>query len=211
MKLTDIAEIVAAQVPLCPLPLVMHYTRIAVDDFLTRTRAWEAELDGEWNNTHPTVHVCCPEDAKLAYVYRVRVGDRELPHYAGDSSLWRRRDRVSPDGPTFWRFINGELQLWPVMKKYEEPGPIFKVGALVALTIEQRAMCVPDWLDIDDVSYGALSKLYGMVGQTWSDPNLSLLFAGKFDEAIASKRIERVHGGKPGSLTIKTPRVGGYF
>lgn len=211
MKLTEIADMVAAQVPLCPLPLVLTQSRWAVKEFLSRSRAWIAELDGEWSDERPEVRLECPDGAEPVYLYHVKVGDRTLAHFDGDAAPWRSSKRVNPRGPSTWRFANGTLELWPYLEDSEGNGPLFKVKALAALSVDRRAMCVPDWLDIDDISYGALGKLLDMAGQTWSNPSLAAYFTEKFEEAIAAKRIERMHGGKPGTLTIKTPRVGGYF
>lgn len=209
MRLSNIADIVAAQVPLCPLPTVLMACRRAVQDYLHRTRAWTAVVHGEWRVDSPWCELECPMDSEAVLLHSVYVDGREIPHFETEVVL-RPHEGAAKNGPSFWRFVNGRLELHPFEPRSEE-AKVFKVQAHAVLGIAARNPELPRWLDADDIAYGAMANLYEMAGQTWSNPSLAAYFEEKFDGVIADKRIERTHGGKPGTLTIKTPHVGGYF
>lgn len=209
MRLSNIADVVAAQVPLCPLPTVLMACRNAVKDYLHRTRAWTTVVHGEWRSDSPWCELDCPMDSEAVLLHSVLVDGREVPHFETEVVLLPH-EGAAKNGPSFWRFANGRLELYPY-EAFSKDAKTFKVQAHAVLGIAARNPELPDWMDADDISYGALSMLFGMAGQTWSNPSLAAYFEEKFDVVIADKRIERTHGGKPGTLTIKTPYVGGYF
>lgn len=211
MRLKDLAQIAAAQVPLCPLPLVEMETRWAVREFLKESRAWTKVAKGSWTACEPTCRMEWPDGTAPALVYEVRVDGRELAPIAGAGEMWPTSAVENQAGPTMWRFRNGEIELFPTTVPGQNNGKMFGVEALAVLTIEGRNPDIPDWIEPDAISYGAMGKLFGMAGQPWSNAALGVAFEEKFGRAIAVKRIERLHGGRPGSLTMQTPFVGGYF
>lgn len=209
MRLSAIADVVVPQVPLCPLPLALIQCRWAVKEFLDRTRAWTDIVTGKWHGDQPECELEYPMDSKASSVHEVRVDGRMVPHLAGEKLIWPV-DVVDSNGPRFWRFCNGKLTLYPYNTSLDSE-LCFNVEAHVVLTISGNNPDLPEWLDIDVIASGAMSKLYEMPGQTWSNPSIATYFEGKFREGVAAKRIERDHGGRSGFLTIKTPRMGGYF
>lgn len=209
MRLSDIADIVMAQVPLCPVPTAFLQCRWAVREYLHRTKAWTAIVSGVWSDNERSCELDCPMETVPALLHEVRVDGREIQHWSGEGP-WLTSDKTSKAGPRYWRFVNGELELSPYSPLAEDANT-FKVEALAVLTIAARNPDLPGWLDGDEMAYGAMYKLYDMPGQTWSNPNLAAYFADKFGKAIADKRIALSHGGKPGTLTMQAPFVGGYF
>lgn len=213
MRLKDIAQIVAAQVPLCPLPLVELETRWAVREFLKESRAWTAVVKGEATECSMVCRMDWPDGTAPAMVYEVRVEGRVLAPIAGAGEIWPDVEARNMAGPSMWRFRNGQIELWPrnAAAACTDDPRTFAVEALAVLTIEGRNPDIPEWLEPDQISYGAIGKLYGLAGQNWSNAALAAAFDERFGRAIAAKRIERMHGGRPGTLTIQTPFVGGYF
>lgn len=211
MRLKDMAQVAAAQVPLCPLPLVEMETRWAVKEFLKESRAWTALVKGKWSACGEGCRMDWPDGTAPALVYEVRVNGRELAPIAGAGEMWPTSAVASQAGPTMWRFRNGKIELFPMQETRQGEVQDYEVEALAVLTIEGRNPDIPDWIDPYEISYGAMGKLFGMAGQPWSNAALGVAFEEKFGRAIAGKRIERMHGGRPGSLTMQTPFVGGYF
>ena len=211
MRLTDLADIAAAQVPLCPLPLVLLETRWAVREFLEKSRAWTMLIKGTWVENNPVCHMSYPEGTAPYSVYRVLVDGHEIDNLAGEGEIWPKEDILHIKGPAWWRFINDSLEILPVSDVTDENAKERSVEAMMSMTISGKNPDVPDWIKPDEISYGAMGKLFSMSGQTWSNTALGAVYEEKFGQAIAGKRIEKTHAGKPGSLTMHAPFVGGYF
>ena len=73
MRLSDLADITAAQVPLCPLPLVVLETRWAVREFLERSRAWTMLIKGTWCEDSPVCRMAYPAGSAAQIVYGLGV------------------------------------------------------------------------------------------------------------------------------------------
>lgn len=216
VNLREVVDLVAAQVTLCPLPLVWSETRWAVSEYLKKTRAWRHVARGILL-TPETESYCLgtPPGTMICSVYSVRIGSHELNHIAGEGEVWPETGGVARR-PEFWTFRNGRIFLFPVCEAFDIPRPDGAeewpvMDVLCSLTTEGRNPDLPEWLDRDEISWGALGKLFTMQGQPWSNPEIGMYFDNKFTQAIARKRIERMHGGRPGSLLIQAPLFGGYF
>lgn len=221
MVLTDIIPFVQAQIKLCPLPMVMLETRYAAKKFLDDTRAWDdtaSSIRLESFRTRYTMDSVT--GSKVSNVYKVwlverndegaEVSRRRLACVIGDNigAPEARVKNVSPDMlPAFWSYRNDMLNVWPVGEVNKD----LTIEADVCLTIDGKNPRLPDWLDEHEIAYGALGRLYAIAGQDWFNADLANYYEDKFEKAIASKRIERLHGGKPGSMTLMSPQFGGYF
>ena len=221
MVLTDIIPFVQAQIKLCPLPMVMLETRYAAKKFLDDTRAWNDVVSGtRLESSRMRYPLESRPGTKVSNVYKVWIVERDskgaevsrkkLACVIGDNvgAPEARVKYVSTNTlPAFWSYRNDQLEVWPVGEVDKD----FAIEAEVCLSIDGKNPPLPDWLDEHDIAYGALSRLYAIAGQDWFNADLANYYEDKFEKAIASKRIERIHGGKPGSMTIMSPQFGGYF
>lgn len=219
MIITDIIPFVQAQIKLCPLPMVYAETHWAAKKFIEDTRAWTFKVKDVL--LEPKVmkyDMTVPRDTKVSNVYGVwlvehdedgnETARRQLSGVRGDSlGDPSTRHQATYALPSFWTYQNDKMIVWPVGDIDRQ----FTLEADVCLTIDGKAPVLPDWVDEHDVAYGALSRLYGLAGQDWFSADLANYYEDKFEKAIAAKRIERIHGGMAGSMTIQAPQFGGYF
>lgn len=214
--LHEIVPIVTAQAGLCPVPLAVIKTQEALDDYFRKTHAWKHTVRIPFvPPIAESFELPVPRGTKACAVYEVWVNGVEAEHIAGEEIPhgisgpgWRRFGLKEG-----WQFLNGRLEIHPhILFPFFPHFPARWHGFLearVALTTRGRSPQAPDWLDPNDIAAGALGKIFALAGQPWANGDLAIYFNDKFDEAIAEKRAELLHAGKPGSLTIQAPVFGG--
>lgn len=210
MEVREIMPIVTAQAGLCPVPLAMLKVHEALEEYFKKTLAWKYTVRIPFVPPLPDhIALPVPNGTKVCAVHDVWLNGLPAEHMNGDVNM------VQPTFPWHygleqgWQFVNGQLELYP---GHIMPLPPFWRGFLeakVALTIKGRNPTLPDWIDPNDIAAGALGKIFALAGQPWANGNLALYFTEKFNEAIAEKRVEMLHAGRPGSLRMRAPEFGG--
>ena len=211
MDVREILPLVSAQAGLCPVPLVVLKTHEALDEYFKKTHAWKYTVRIPFvPPLLDSMEIPVPAGTKACAVFDVWLNGMEAEHFNGDV-------KMPPSFPApfhwglkgGWQFTNGRLEVYP---KYMPPLPPRWHGffeAHVALTIKGRDPQIPDWVDPNDIAAGALGRIFALAGQPWANGDLALYFTDKFNEAIAEKRVEMLHAGRPGSLRLRAPEFGG--
>lgn len=203
MTIEDIMPIVLAQVHKAPVPLVFAEVRAAAREYLTATRAWE---EGVRFTLAPYRHeyelVFAPDREAIAVYGVVNMSDGyELAHVGGDTPPLMGAGSGG-DFPSCWRFVNGRMQVFPVGNV--EEGQV-ELMATCALTTRGIHPWLPDFVDADAVAYGAIARLLASAGQEWSNIQLGQYFEERFKHEIARRRSSRIHGGRPGGMSLAAP------
>lgn len=216
MNVHEILPIVTAQAGLCPVPLAMVKTLEAADEYFKKTHAWKHDVHIPFTMPYQeSFELPVPKGTKACAVYGVWLNGYETQHIPGDiimplpiAGVARHRCGLVQG----WQFLNGRLEInahcWPNPFPFPTHWHKF-LEARVALTIQGRNPELPDWIDPNDIAAGALGKIFALAGQPWANGDLSIYFTDKFNEAIAEKRVEILHAGRPGSLRIQAPVFGG--
>jgi len=212
MEVREIMPIVSAQAGLCPVPMVDIKTHEALDEYFRKTHAWRHTVRIPFAQPLPeSMELPVPHGTRACAVFDVWVNGQEAEHINGDVSIppstmplpWRCHLTQG------WQFVNGRLETQP---RFWPPFRPFLHGffeAQVALTIKGRFPEIPDWIDPNEIAAGALGKIFALAGQPYANGDLALYFTDKFNEAIAEKRVEMLHAGRPGSLRMRAPEFGG--
>ena len=213
MEVREILPIVTAQAGLCPVPLANLKVHEALEEYFRKTLAWRYTVRVPFVPPIPQyVDLPVPHGTKVCAVYEVFLNGMPAEHLPGDVNLppsfpipWHYGLKQG------WQFVNGQLELYP--RHLLPPLPPmwhgFFLEAKVALMTKGRNPVIPDWVDANDIAFGALGKIFSLAGQPWANGDLALYFTEQFKEAIAEKRVEMLHAGRPGSLRMRAPVFGG--
>lgn len=217
MEVREIYPIVSAQAGLCPVPIVVLKTHEALDEYFRKTHAWRHTVRIPFAQPLPdSMELPVPQGTRACAVFDVWLNGQEAEHISGDVN-------IPPPPMPFpvpfhwhvkqgWQFVNGRLEMQPHSIPPFRQFPHAWHGffeAKAALTIKGHEPSLPDWIDPNEIAAGALGKIFSLAGQPWANGDLALYFTDKFNEAIAEKRVEMLHAGRPGSLRMRAPEFGG--
>ena len=215
MEVREIYPVVSAQAGLCPVPMVVLKTHEALDDYFRKTHAWRHTVRIPFAQPLPgSMELPVPQGTRACAVFDVWLNGQEAEHINGDVNI---PPTTMPFPVPFhwhmkqgWQFVNGRLEMQPHSLPPFHPYLHMFFEALVALTVKHGGVtAVPDWIDPNEIAAGALGKIFSLAGQPYANGDLAMYFTDKFNEAIAEKRVEMLHAGRPGSLRMRAPEFGG--
>ena len=104
---------------------------------------------------------------------------------------------TQPSAPMRYAYIpESQFQIWPLP---DQPYPL-KIGLVLQTTTTATTIplaMVIKWNRF--IEAGALSYLYGLAGEKWSDPNQALFQMGVFEEGVGTARADKARGYTRGS------------
>lgn len=174
--------------PGAPLPLVERAIRNSAIAFCERTRCWRHICTVTL--TAQDEAVVAPDYAAIFEFERATFNGEPLAptqfsdvaDETAEEGVPRYITQKSPDTITVIPFEEGEVSLSVFLK----PRGDSDYSRTDAAPLEDYYDRVPDFLlsqHGEPVAWGAIARLHAIPGETFSDPQRALLFAGMFDDA----------------------------
>lgn len=197
-----------------PEPLIIDALRAAAIEFCERTRLWRDELtcDADTNPVQVVPHdvtpdankLTLPADSELFQVDRIFFDDRELdpkdvPWLDDKYPLWR----TGADDTGVPQYVT-QLELDTLFLV-----PSFTTGevrAFLWLKPTEGAATLPDFLAAkyrEVIAWGALGRLLAIDKQPFSNPNLAVYYADKFNSKLSELSSAGSKGQQRAPLRVK--------
>ena len=152
----------------------------------------------------PLYVLTAPADTAISEVLGVALDEEKIDPLRPDEIPADAETETGTPSHYGYRPKTGELQL------IVAPSVVQAVSVIVAVEPPASTTVLNDWIAQRygrDIAYGALAELLEMPKKPWSDPQLSVLYRGKFNTAIADARDE-ADKGMTGAATRTRPVFG---
>jgi hypothetical protein len=190
--MTDLEDFLPKILPFapgCPEPTAFEHLRNAAGDFCEETRLWRFD-DTFALGSEPNI-VCTPQGAVIHEIERcdyngIKLEPRSLDWLDDQWPDWRSDTNATNGDPKwFTQICPDTIRVVPIPC---ELGGSVKVW----LRLKPSDDCeqLPDFLFKQHgtmISWGALASILMLPNQTFSNPNMSVYFQGKFDQALGRK------------------------
>jgi len=200
------------EVPGAPEPVIAHYTRNAAIEFIEESaiHVVDAAVIDVVANT--SVYALDPGSVEydVCAVKYAWFDDRPLPFVSQEilndqtGVYWPGRTANTPSG--FTQQDQEHLILYPIPTEGLVGGLKMKLIVRPALT----STGVADWIGkrfINEISYGALAALCGMVGKPWTNPDGEKKYRTAFEAAKTKATIDAYRSFTRASLQVGMSRT----
>lgn len=187
-QLRTLLDRVIDEYPTVPEVMALRALVDSTKEFCSRTHIWrETLVDPIQTTTVGTKFVLTPGPGRVvAAALEVRVDGRELePVPTGDRRMYRP-GAATPRCYSQWSPAMIEMDATPL------PGAIIQVKAALSLATD-----APDDTDVPEdvlneygeaLAAGAKMRLVRMFGQSWSNPEMGVMYGGAYYNAIATAK-----------------------
>lgn len=202
---------VLTDTPGCPDVLALQAIVDAAVELFEYTDAWVLTSDPiRLSSLEDTYEPDAVTGARIGRIKHVWCGAREL-RFKTSSGLadalpdWQT---ARSSEPTYYTSPDGK-------SVRVHPMPFAVNGATITIEASyipkddmsgSAAPIIPDDLGIkyrDTIIAGAKARLMAVPERKWSNERLAGYYQGKFDDGKATARIEAMHAGQPGTLTVR--------
>ena len=173
----DLLPKVMQWAPECPEPIATEHVRAAAVELCKRTRCWrdhdQFEVAGRYND----IPAILPHSA-LFQIESLSFDGQTLDPLPFD--IEQMRDEDEEGAPI------GYTQMWP-NRIALYPGATGTVRVSMFLVPSDNAQQLPQWMFdqfSDALTWGALSTALLLPNQPFSNPQLAVMFDGKFQQAL---------------------------
>lgn len=200
-SLDELLHLLLPHVPGCPEPLAVSGLRQAATSFCDRTRLWR---DTSTQTVGPHQDVAVPYGAQLRTVISARFNGRLIPAVT-TSELdrlyphqdWRELEGVEPDYLT--QAAGNRLQLVPAgsgtLTLALELLPSIDADELPAFLVDRYHSVLID---------GALGCVLQVPGQPFTNPELAMMYEGRFHRALDRHATDAQRGRMNAPLRTKS-------
>ena len=197
-------------VPNAPEPTVVFHIRNACIDFCKGSLLLEQEMEAVTTTLgEGTYEIPVPDDTKLAHIIDLFYMNR---------TLFRRTPaEISARTSRDWMNLMGAVQFYTQFTPNEvtlalapDRTDVNALTGLIAVIPTRASTTVDDTIlerYPEEIAHGAVSKIYAIPNQPFSDPKAALMYGRQFSADIANARSKAAAGQNRAPLHVRPTRI----
>lgn len=212
--LTDLLPYVVPYAPSCPDMVAVQQIRRAAIEFCGRTKCWRDVITQNVTESEALAGfvITTPANAAVHMIDSLTLDGADLrPRVYNDATTQERAEVGTPD--SFTQPYPGTILIYPAaagevkVTAFLKPRNGQAYGQNGAGPTQNFYDQIPDYVFdnyVDPIAHGALSHILSLPGQTFSDPQAAMIYAGRFESAITKASVDYLTGQQRAPLRTKT-------